>query len=42
MTGSFALFQQRLASTSPTYLEQVERWRSDPYAFDAVLMAQQS
>ena len=42
VTGSFALFQQRLASTSPTYLEQVERWRSDPQAFDAVLMAQQS
>ena len=42
VTGSFALFQQRMASTSPTYLEQVERWRSDPQAFDAVLMAHQS
>lgn len=42
VTGSFALFQQRMASTSPTYLEQVERWRSDPQVFDAVLMAYQS
>jgi Ca-activated chloride channel family protein len=39
---SFAVFQQRLSTTTPTYLEQVESWRRRPEAFDAVVMAQQS
>ena len=40
--GSFGLFQQRMAATTPTYLELIETWKRQPERFDAAVMAAQS
>jgi Ca-activated chloride channel family protein len=40
--GGFDLLQQRLAATTPTYLEMVTIWTRDPATFDAGVMAHQS
>ena len=42
VSRSFALFQQSLTSTAPTYLEMVETWRRNPSGFDAMVMAHQT
>ena len=42
VTASFDLFQQRLATTTPTYVEAIQIWKRDPATFDAAVMAHQS
>jgi hypothetical protein len=39
VTASFDLFQQRLATTTPTYVEAIQIWKRDPATFDAAVMA---
>jgi Ca-activated chloride channel family protein len=42
ISGSFDLLQQRLVTTTPTYVEGITIWRRDPALFDAAVMAHQS
>lgn len=39
---SFELFQQRVSTITPTYLELTEIWKRQPDSLDAVVMAEQS
>lgn len=42
VSGSFDLWQKRLATTTPTYVELINIWKRQPDSFDAAVMAHQS
>jgi Ca-activated chloride channel family protein len=42
ISDSFDLFQQRLAATTPTYMELIHIWKRQPSTYDAAVMAHQS
>jgi Ca-activated chloride channel family protein len=42
ISGSFDLFQRRIAATTPTYVELINIWKRQPATFDAAVMAHQS
>lgn len=42
ITRSFDLFQQRVRTTTPTYISLIEIWKRNPDSLDAAVMAEQS